>query len=65
MSRRCCVPECSSNYESEMKNNSSIPSFASFFFNRMIVEELTEYLIVSQIDVQVRQVLDRLWSSLM
>jgi hypothetical protein len=33
--------------------------------NRMIAEELTEYLIASQIDVQVRQVLDRLWSSLM
>jgi hypothetical protein len=33
--------------------------------NRMIAEELTEYLIASQTDVQVRQVLDRLWSSLM
>jgi hypothetical protein len=27
--------------------------------NRMVAEELTEYLILSQIDVQVRQVLDR------
>jgi hypothetical protein len=33
--------------------------------NRMIAEDLTEYLIASQIDVQVRKVLDRLWSSLM
>jgi hypothetical protein len=33
--------------------------------NRMIAEELTEYLNASQIDVQVRQVLDRVWSSLM
>jgi hypothetical protein len=33
--------------------------------NRMIAEECTEYLIPSQIDVQLRQVLDRLWSSLM
>jgi hypothetical protein len=32
---------------------------------RMIAEELTEYLNASQIDIQVRQVLDRLWSSLM
>jgi hypothetical protein len=39
------------------------PADVFFFFNRMI-EELTEYLIASQIDVQVRQVLDRLWSSL-
>jgi hypothetical protein len=31
-----------------------------YLFNRMIVEELTEYFIASQIDVQVRQVLDRL-----
>jgi hypothetical protein len=33
--------------------------------NRMIAEELTEYLIASQIDVQARQVPDRLWSSIM
>jgi hypothetical protein len=33
--------------------------------NRMIAEELTKYLIASQINVQVRQVLDRLWSNLM
>jgi hypothetical protein len=33
--------------------------------HRMIAEELTDYLIASQIDIQVRQVLDRLWSSLM
>jgi hypothetical protein len=43
--------------------------FSNFFFiiiiNRMPAEELTEYLIASQIDVQVRQVLDRLWSRLM
>jgi hypothetical protein len=28
--------------------------------NRMLAEELTEYLVASQIDVQVRKVLDRL-----
>jgi hypothetical protein len=33
--------------------------------NRMKAEELTEYWIASHIDVQVGQVLDRLWSSLM
>jgi hypothetical protein len=33
--------------------------------NRMTAEELTEYLIASQIDFQVRKVLDRFWSSLM
>jgi hypothetical protein len=37
----------------------------SIIINRMIAEELTEYLIAPQIDVQVRQVLDRLWSCLM
>jgi hypothetical protein len=34
--------------------------YFSGIINRMIAEELTKYLIVSQIDVQVRQVLDRL-----
>jgi hypothetical protein len=31
----------------------------------MIIEESTEYLIASQIDVQVREVLDSFWSSFM
>jgi hypothetical protein len=37
----------------------------SIIIKSMIAEELTEYLIALQIDVQVRQELERLWSSLM
>jgi hypothetical protein len=36
-----------------------IVDYYMIIINRMIAEELTEYLIASQIDVQVRQVLDR------
>jgi hypothetical protein len=55
----------SKNGYSECRNLTYMLMIHIIIINRMIAEELTEYLIASQIDVQVRQVLDRFWSSLM
>jgi hypothetical protein len=53
------TPQCDTNFNFKRFNRNNF-----IIINRMISEELTD-LIASQIDVQVRQVLDRLWSSFM